>query len=391
MCNFFRTKALLLVAGLFLSLGHSYAQDLNAITTSVPFLLISPDARGGAMGETGAASDPDVSSLHWNPSKLAFAEKSIGIEISYLPWLRELVDDIGMYNVGGYYKPDKNQAIGFGLRYFSLGSIMFTNSTGQNIGEYKPNEFSLEAGYSRKLTDNLSGGVTGRFIYSNLTLGQQVGSAASHAGTSFAADVSMYYRTPLEIRDFRKSSLAFGMNISNIGAKIAYTSTIRKDFIPTNLRLGTSFSFDIDDYNSMSFNIDFTKLLVPSPPIYIADSFDVNGNRVIAQGKDPDVSVVKGIFQSFYDAPGGFSEELKEVTWAVGAEYWYNKQFALRAGYFHESEMKGNRKFITMGAGLKYNVFGLDFAYLVSTDQRSPLDNTLRFTLTFDFAAFSGQ
>lgn len=393
-------STLILTAGIMLFPFFSNAQNNRnnefPITTAVPFQLISPDARGGSMGETGVASDPDPASIHWNASKYAFIEKDMGFSVSYSPWLRELVDDIGLGYVSGYYRFDDKQVIAGSLRYFSLGEITFTDNAGTPKGTYKPNEFSLDATYSRKLTDNLSGAVTGRFIYSNLTLGQEVGGIESHAGTSFAADVSVFYKKEFQI-DRNDAQFAFGANISNIGAKISYTQTIEKDFIPTNLRLGPSFKYAIDEYNTIAFNLDFTKLLVPTMPIYKRDSitglpvYDDQGKQVIDKGRDPNVSVIQGMIQSFYDAPGGFSEELKEITWAIGAEYWYNKQFAVRAGYFHESETKGNRQFFTFGAGLRYNVFGLDFSYLISTDQRNPLDNTIRFTLNFDFDAFKAQ
>lgn len=396
MPKFIKPTVLVLISGLISIPAMLKAQDTYPITTAVPFLLIGPDARAGSMGETGVASDPDPLSIHWNAAKYAFIDKKMGFSVSYSPWLRQLVNDIGLGYLSFYYRFDDKQALGASLRYFSLGEITFTDNEGNPKGTYSPNEFSLDAAYSRKLTDNISGAVTGRFIYSNLTLGQTVQGQESHAGTSFAADLSLFYTRDFYINR-NDAWFNFGLNISNIGAKIAYTSTIEKDFIPTNLRLGPSFKYAFDDYNTISFNIDITKLLVPTPPIYKLDSLtgqpivDDQGNQVIEKGYDPHVSVFKGMIQSFYDAPGGFSEELKEITYAIGAEYLYNKQFALRAGYFHESAEKGARQFFTFGAGLRYNVFSLDFSYLVSTDQRNPLDKTLRFTLNFDFDAFRSQ
>lgn len=395
MLNNFKKASMILLAGMALITSTTYGQTQQKefpITTAVPFLLIGPDARGGSMGETGVASDPDPASVHWNPAKYAFIEKGMGFSVSYTPWLRQLVDDIGLGYLTGYYRLDDQQVIAGSLRYFSLGEITFTDYAGNPKGTYKPNEFSLDAVYSRKLTDNFSGSVTGRFIYSNLTLGQEVQGMESHAGTSFAADVAFFYSKELTINR-NDAWFNFGINISNIGAKISYTQTLEKDFIPTNLRLGPSLKYEIDNYNTIAFNIDFTKLLVPTMPIYARDSitgqplYDEQGRQIIEKGYDPNVSVIKGMLQSFYDAPEGFSEELKEITYAIGTEYWYNKQFAIRAGYFHESAVKGARQFFTFGAGLKYNVFGLDFSYLVSTDKRNPLDNTLRFTLNFDFDA----
>jgi hypothetical protein len=392
---------------LFLSvtLGfNSFSQDvdyddilggnLNTITTAVPFLLISPDSKSGAMGDVGVATTPDASSMHWNPAKLAFTKDDIGISVSIVPWLRELVPDINLQYIGGYYKLNDNEAIGYELRYFSLGDITFTDGSGQVIGQYKPNEMAFGTAYSRKLSRDFSIAISARYIYSNLTGGQTAGGTETIAGQSIAADVSTYYTKPITIAD-KKSDISFGMNISNIGNKISYTETITRDFIPINLRLGTDVTTEIDDYNKMSFAIDFNKLLVPSPPIYDAD-----GNLIA--GKDPEVSVVSGMFQSFGDAPGEidetgnpvpgsiFKEEMREINISAGFEYWYANQFALRAGYFHEHDTKGGRKYLTFGSGVKYNVFALDFSYLISTSNiggTNPLANTMRFTLVFDLGA----
>ncbi len=384
----FNPKFFLLTAfaGLLLNVTPVKAQTERqmTITTAVPFLLIAPDARGGSMGETGVASEPDVNSMHWNPAKFAFLDKGFGVAASYTPWLSDVVDDIGLGYVTGYYKLDKMQAVSASLRYFSLGDITFTDGAGNSLGNYKPNEFTINLAYSRMLTRKLSAGLAAKFIYSNLTQGQTSGTTATKAGTSVAVDASIYYKTELRMRSVRDAWFAFGVNISNIGAKISYTDTGEKDFIPTQLRFGPAFTFDLDRYNSFSINADITKLLVPTPPVR-------GTNDSIISGKDDNVGIIQGMFQSFYDAPDGFSEELKEFTWALGAEYWYNKQFAVRAGYHHESADKGDRQFVTFGAGLRYNVFGLDFSYLVSLTYKSPLDNTLRFTLVFDFDAFKSQ
>ncbi|MDP4292063.1 MAG: type IX secretion system outer membrane channel protein PorV [Bacteroidota bacterium] len=355
-------------------------QDLNTVTTAVPFLMIAPDARGGAMGDAGVSSTPDAFSQHWNPAKYAFIDTDMGFSLSYSPWMRKLVSDINLAYVTGYKKLDEMQAISASLLYFSLGDITFTDISGQTIGNYRPNEFALDFAYSRKLSENLSGAISARFIHSNLTQGQDVGSTTTKPGNSVATDVSVYYQKKTTV--FNTDALfAWGVNISNIGSKISYTDdNTHKDFIPTNLRIGPSLMFNLDEYNSLTFMADFNKLLVPTPP-----KLDSIGN--IIAGKNPDVSVPQGMIQSFYDAPGGFKEELHEITLSLGAEYWYNKQFALRAGYFYEHPTKGNRKYFTMGAGLKYSKFRLDLSYLVPTEQHNPLENTLRFSMILDFDA----
>jgi hypothetical protein len=368
--------------------------NLNTITTAVPFLLISPDSRSGAMGDVGVATTPDASSMHWNPAKLSFTKDDIGISVSIVPWLRELVPDINLQYIGGYYRLNDNEAIGYELRYFSLGDITFTDNSGNVIGQYKPNEMAFGTAYSRKLSRDFSIAISARYIFSNLTGGQSAGGTETVAGQSIAADVSTFYTKPISIAN-KKSDLSFGMNISNIGNKISYTETITRDFIPINLRLGTDITTEIDDYNKMSFAFDINKLLVPSPPLY-----DDNGEMIA--GKDPNVSVVSGMFQSFGDAPGEidengnpvagsiFKEEMREINISAGLEYWYANQFALRAGYFHEHDTKGGRKYLTFGSGVKYNVFALDFSYLISTSNiggTNPLANTMRFTLVFDLGA----
>ena len=368
--------------------------NLNTITTAVPFLLISPDSRAGAMGDVGVATSPDANSMHWNPAKLSFTQDDIGISVSIVPWLRELVPDINLQYIGGFYKLNDNDAIGYELRYFSLGDITFTDNAGNVIGQYKPNEMAFGAAYSRKLSRDFSIAISGRYIYSNLTGGQSAGSIETDAGQSIAADVSTFYTKPISIAN-KKSDLSFGMNISNIGNKISYTETITRDFIPINLRLGTDLTMKMDDYNKISFAFDLNKLLVPSPPLY-------NDDGEMIAGKDPNVAVVEGMFQSFGDAPGEidengnpvsgsvFREEMREINISAGLEYWYANQFALRAGYFHEHDTKGGRKYLTFGSGVKYNVFALDFSYLISTSNiggTNPLANTMRFTLVFDLGA----
>jgi len=365
--------------------------QIRTITTAVPFLQIAPDSRAGGMGDYGVATSPDANSIHWNPAKLAFADKNYGFAISYTPWLRALVNDINLAYISGYTKLPGEQAIAASLDYFSLGNIDFTNDNAEKVGSFNPKEFSFDVAYSRKLGETFSGGLALRYIYSNLTGGVTIqnNTIQTHAGTSVAADLSGFYRKDVEVSK-KKSKLGIGLNISNIGAKISYTDTKSKDFIPTNFRLGTNLAIELDQYNSISFGADVNKLLVPTQPVYWqnaanTDSLDANNNKVIRAGKDPDVGVPTALFSSWSDAPGGFQEELREFTYSIGTEYWYDKQFALRAGFFHEASTKGNRKFFTLGAGLRYNVFGLDFAYLIPTTQRNPLENTLRFTLLFDF------
>ena len=365
---------------------------LNAVTTSVPFLMIAPDARGGALGDAGVAGTPDASSMHYNPAKYAFAENDFGVAMSYSPWLRGLVNDISLAYLSGYKKFGDKQAIAASLRYFSLGDIIFTDKVGEVIGQFKPNEFAVDVSYARKFSDNISGAVTLRYINSNLTGGIFVNGAQSKVGQSVAADVSFFYTKEMDFGE-TPGYFSFGTNISNIGAKISYTENLDKDFIPINLKLGPAFTFNFDAYNTVTFLFDVNKLLVPTPPIYARDSLgrpviDNNGDYAISKGKDPNRGVVSGMFGSFTDAPGGFKEEIKEFNYSVGVEYWYDKQFAIRTGFFYEHPHKGNRKYVTLGAGFRLNVFGLDFAYLIPLEQRHPLENTLRFTLTFDFAAF---
>ena len=379
---------------------QTLGQELNAISTSVPFLMIAPDSRAGAMGDVGVATTPDGYSQHWNSSKLAFIKQSMGASISYTPWLKKLVDDINLAYVSGYYRLDENQTIGAGLRYFSMGNIDFRDENNGFIGNYSPHEFAVDGSYNRKLSNNFSLGIVGRFILSNLTGGQGVGSETTEAGTSVAIDINGYYTRPMVVSGY-KGSWAAGFNISNIGAKLGYTED-EKNFIPTNLRLGGSATIDIDDYNSISASLDISKLLVPTPPVYYAkDSIKADGTISeggtdpdnIKFGKDNNVGIIQGMVQSFNDAPGGFEEELHELTYSVGVEYWYAKQFAARAGYFYEHATKGNRKYFTAGVGLKMNVFGLDFSYLIPAGNfnNSPLSNTWRFSLLFDMDAFSNQ
>ncbi|HPJ44557.1 MAG TPA: type IX secretion system outer membrane channel protein PorV [Tenuifilaceae bacterium] len=354
---------------------------LNALRVGVPFLIIAPDSRAGAMGDAGVASTPDIHSQHWNPAKYAFIDKQFGLSLSYTPWLRNLINDINLSYLAGYYRLDDQQVISGSLLYFSMGDIIFTNDLGQTMTTHNPNEFAIDAAYSRKFADKIGGAIAFRYIRSDLTGGySQLGQSSAKAGSSAAADVSMYYETPISL-DNKDHEFALGLNISNIGNKVSYNDDITKDFIPINMRLGGRFTYNMDIYNAIGIMVDANKLLVPTPPVY-----DTEEEGVIIAGMDPLVSVPAGMMQSFYDAPGGFKEEIHEFSFAVGLEYWYAGQFAIRAGYFDEHQTKGNRKYFTIGAGLKYNVFNLDFAYLVPrAGQANPLANTVRFTLGFEF------
>jgi len=377
--NHFSLLALLTLMGVIAySPAHSQAGNdeptLNTVTTAVPFLRINPDARSGAMGDVGIATSPDANSNFHNPSKLAFAEKDFGLSASYSPWLRAIVDEVYLAQLAGYKRIDDVQTLGMSIRYFSLGNIQFTNYSGQNTGEFRPNEFAIDGSYARKLSDKFSLGTGLRFIYSNLASGQSVNGVEIKPGMAAAADVAFYYNNPIQLGE-RDARFTMGMNISNIGSKITYTESTQKDFLPMNLGLGTGLSIDVDEANQFNIAADINKLLVPTPD---PDNPDARF----------DVSVPSGAINSFTDAPGGASEELQELMYSLGVEYWYDQTFGVRAGYFNEHKFKGNRKFFTAGLGLKYSVFGLDFSYLIPTNnQRNPLDNTLRFTLNFDFAA----
>jgi len=379
------------------------AGDVNTITTAVPFLTIAPDSRAGAMGDAGVSTTPDLYSQHHNPSKYAFMKNDFGISVSYTPWLRQLVNDINLAYLTGYKKIGGGQTLSSSLRYFSLGDITFTDQIGNVTGQHRPNEFAFDFAYSRLLGKNISGSVALRYINSNLTGGYSGSGPQTKAGQAYSSDISAFYHKPMEIQK-KKAELGVGINISNIGSKLSYTDNVDKDFLPCMLKLGSSFKLDLDDYNSLLGVVELNKLLVPTPPVYYSVNDVLPGGDTvripltyIRYGKDPNVSVPSGIFQSFWDAPGVAAdplypddrsvgkEEWREINWSVGLEYWYAKQFALRAGYFHEDATKGNRKFFTVGLGLKLKVFALDFSYLIPTSQKNPLENTLRFTLSFDF------
>lgn len=380
--------ALFVLLSSYNALSQSSLSGANVVTSAVPFLTIAPDSRAAAMGDLGVATAPDVNSQHWNAAKYAFIESDFGVALSYSPWLRNLTKDINLGYLVGYKRLDEYQVLSASLRYFNLGDIVFRDYIGQEISTQNPNEFAVDFGYTRLLSERFSGSVAVRYIRSDLTAGQMVNGVESHAGNTFAADVSFYYRNEFS-SNRRDNIFAAGINISNIGGKISYTDGEIKDFIPANLRLGASYTMAPDDYNLFSFSLDLNKLLVPTPPRSETDYNE--GDIIYPGGINSDMSVVAGIFSSFTDAPGGFKEEMQEINISAGVEYTYNKQFSLRAGYFHEHQRKGNRKFFGAGAGLKLNVFSLDFSYLIPIVRNHPLENTLRFTLQFDIDAFGKQ
>jgi len=356
----------------------------NPISTAVPFLTITPDSRHGAMGDVGVATSPDANSQYLNPSKYAFTEGKFGFSLSYTPWLRELVNDINLAYMAGYYRLNKNEVIASSLRFFSMGDITLTGQDQTTIGTVSPSEFAFDVSYSRKLSDRLSGGVAMRYIRSDLSGG--IGAETYTAGNAWATDVSFYYFNKWGgTGDSR--SIAAGINFSNIGGKISYDEGQNKEFLPANMRLGTTFTNEIDDFNSFSVSLDFNKLLVPTPKTQI--TYSSTGEVVVLPDNTSNQSVISSIFGSFSDAPGGLKEELQEFTISTGAEYWYNKQFALRAGYFYEAQNKGNRKFFTAGVGVKMNVAAIDFSYVIPVQRNNPLANTIRFTVLFDVDSFT--
>ncbi len=365
------------------NIGWSQKTEFNPITTGVTSLNIAPDARGASMGDIGAATDPDVNSQYWNASKYAFAYSSAGVSLSYTPWLRKLVNDIALLNLAGYWKfgSEDNQAISASLRYFTLGEIATTDNEGNALSSVNPYEMSFDVGYSRKLSEKFSMGVVLRYIYSNLGYSDAASGEMLSGASAFAADISGYYTTyPIIGRN--ECQWSFGFNISNIGSKVSYDGGNSPAFLPTNLKLGTTFVFPLADYHNLALSVDLNKLLVPAKPR--RDDYEDNVTYEEALQDWNDMSPISGIFNSFSDAPGGFGEELKEINFSIGAEYNYNQQFFLRGGYYYENAMKGNRKYFGLGAGFALNVIRLDAAYMIATAQSSPLDQTLRFTLSFD-------
>lgn len=386
---------LILTGGVSAVVGQTVSSNVNpeyfigkdtvrVITTAMPFLTISPDARSGAMGDAGVAISPDANSIFWNPAKLGFLEdkKDYGFSLSYTPWLRKLVNDMSLSYLTGYKKISKQEVIGIHLLYFDLGSIQFTDQNGQPIRDFNPQEYSVGATYSRKLSDHLGLALSLKYIHSNLSgnLVLDNSGTATKAANAGAGDIGIYYQTKFTPKNSIKPyDLAFGATISNIGNKVSYTNNDQRNFIPTNLRMGSALTVPLDEFNKITFTVDLNKLLVPTPPL--RDS----AGTVIDGKEDRTKSLPAGILGSFSDAPNGFREEMKEFMISTGVEYWYNNIFAARGGFFHENKFKGNRKYFTLGFGLRYRVFGLDFAYLIPLRQNNPLAETLRFTLHFNF------
>ncbi|MEO7445848.1 MAG: type IX secretion system outer membrane channel protein PorV [Ferruginibacter sp.] len=369
--------AILLAGATTLAEAQQTASPINVVTTAVPFLRISPDARSGGMGDLGIATAPDANSAFWNIAKTPFSMNNAGLAVTYTPWLNDLgLNDVYLASLAGFYKLDETQALSLGFRYFSLGNIQFTDASGNMLGSGRPREFSIDGGYSRKLSAKSGVGVAIRYISSDLANGYSASSGQTYKkGSSVAGDLHYYHQGTTEAG----SGFNWGVTLSNLGAKISYTSdATQKDYIPANLGVGATYTKSFDADNKITFGLDLNKLLVPTPPA-VTDSAGLADYR--SKG------VVSSWFSSFSDAPGGGSEEFRELTASLGAEYWYKNQFAVRAGYFYEHPDKGNRKYFTVGAGLKYNMFGLNFSYLLPSGSgvnRNPLSNTLRFGLSLD-------
>lgn len=379
-----RPKVLKLTAGVLFFFGilpvlnAQNAEPINVVTTAVPFLRISPDARAGGMGDIGIATSPDAGGGFWNIGKVAFNESKGGIAATYTPWLKNLVNDVYLASLSGYYKIDETSALNASLRYFSLGNIQFTDQNGTLNGNGKPREFGFDIGYSRKLSDKLGLGVALRYINSDLANGAASGGNTYKAGNSVAGDIGFYYNG----LDDNGDGFAFGATLTNLGAKISYTGNAdSRDYIPANLGIGSTWTKNFNEDNKLTFGLDINKLMVPTPPADLSDPDAIAKYR--NQG------LVSSWFKSFGDAPGGFKEELKEFQVSAGAEFWYKNQFALRAGYFYEDKTKGNRRYFTTGIGVKYNIFGLNFSYLLPSGSgvtQNPLSNTLRFSIIFDLS-----
>lgn len=371
----------ILIAGIIVSsFKNSFSQNSvrveRPITTAVPFLRIIPDARSSAMGDAGIGLSPDANSAFYNSAKIPFSDKKAALALSYSPWLRSLgVTDVYMLHLGSFYKVNDRQAIQSSLKFFSLGNIVFTDAIGNQNGESRPQELALDVGYSIKLSDNFGLAANLRYIYSNLAAGQSVNGVAINAGHAVGVDIYTFYMKEKIIgKKNLKSEITFGAGISNLGSKISYTNSAENlDFIPANLGIGAGYAINIDKQNKIGIYVDMNKLMAPSFP---------NDSTVNFRAQ----SSIAAAFKSFADAPGGFKEEMKEIMWSIGTEYWFREQFAIRGGYFHEAATKGNRRYVTAGIGVRYSVFGLDFSYLTPvTSNRSPLDNTIRFTLNFNF------
>ncbi|KOY86919.1 hypothetical protein AD998_12890 [bacterium 336/3] len=366
----------------FLSSAQVDTTGRRPITTAVPFLQISPDSRAAGMGDAGSAVSADANATFWNPAKIAFSDKNIGVALSYTPWLRQLVNDMSISYLSGYYKWDDRHAVTLAMTYFDLGDINFTDAQGNGIGDYRPREFAIRSHYSRRLTDNLGLAVGAFFVNSNIanlyfTSSGSTGQA--RAGVTGGVDISAFYnKKDLNIGGLQ-TDLAFGAAISNLGAKISYTGENQRDFIPTNLRLGGAGTAQIDEFNKVTLALDLNKLLVPSPPLR-------DSQGVIVSGKNPrDISLLSGIFSSFSDAPDGFKEEMQEWMVNIGGEYNYNDMFMARLGMALENKNKGDRKYATVGIGARYQIFGLDAAYMIPFKKGNPLAETFRITLSLNF------
>lgn len=360
-------------------LGQS---DKNYISTGMPVLLIAPDAAAAGMGDAGAASKPDAYSAHWNNAKFAFVENDMSFSTTYTPWLRKLgVGDMNLLYIGGYKRINNRSTVALSLTYFSLGDIESTDEMGVTTGNMHPNEFAVDLTYSMKVSDNLSLGATGRLNHSDLTNGQDVGTQSTKAANSLAADIGIYYQKALT----STQEFALGAFISNLGAKLSYSDDdTENEFLPANLRIGGRYSHQFDEFNSVNILLDLNKLLVPTPPVQGEDESQSDYSKRYAEYNK--TGVIKGALQSLYDAPGGFSEKLQEIQLSAGAEYWYNSMFAARLGYFFEHENKGGRQYATVGFGIRYNIAGFDFSYLIPTTKidNSPLANTIRISLTLN-------
>jgi len=376
------TASILILCGIVPTSNSQNVDPINVVTTAVPFLRISADARAAGMGDLALATSPDANASFWNLAKTPFNDGRAGVSVSYTPWLKDILNDVYLASLAGFYRWDDQQAVSGSLRYFSLGNIQFTDNLGNDLNTFRPREFGVDVGYSRKLSDKSGIGVALKYIYSNLAGGAAVSGANYKAGNAVAGDLTFYHQG----HNDQGQGWAFGAALTNLGSKIAYTDNAnQKDYIPANLGIGTTYTSVFNQSNKITFGADLNKLLVPTPPADPATQQQLDDYR--------SKSVIGSWFSSFGDAPDGFSEEVKEFQASLGAEYTYNNQFALRAGYFHEDKTKGNRKYFTIGVGIKYNVFGLDFSYLLPSGSgvdRNPLSNTLRFSLHFNFDGNGG-
>ncbi|MBP5515486.1 MAG: type IX secretion system outer membrane channel protein PorV [Bacteroidales bacterium] len=388
-----QTALLFLVAAVICLTGKAAAQGYtdydvstgrtnNYIPTGIPILQIAPDAISGALGDVGVATTPDAYSSHWNNAKFAFAPEEMSISTTYTPWLRKLDKEMNFLYLGGYKRINNRSAVGASLTYFTLGRIQHTGISGEELGEFNPNEFAADVTYAMKLSDNLSLGATGRFVHSDLTQGLSIEDQTTKAANGLAADVGLYYQQDID----KNQQIALGLHISNLGSKLSYSDDdTENEFLPANLRIGGRYTYEVDDYNKVNFMLDLNKMLVPTPPILTPDSTYSGHYANMTDYRQ--TSSIMGAFQSFYDAPGGMREELHEVTVGAGAEYWYANTFAARIGYFYEHKTKGARQYLTLGVGVKYNIMVFDFSYLVPTRNFSnnPLANTLRVSIGLNF------